>query len=116
MQWMFASSQEAPETPGVGIFSGQCEHFPAAVKSPHVGWNQLELSTNSQLLRGIPTDSFAYFSHSFRVPMSEETVAACEYGGKFAAAVERDRLFGVQFHPEKSGHIGLHVLRNFCTL
>jgi glutamine amidotransferase len=116
MQWMFANSQEAPETPGAGIFSGQCEHFPAAVKSPHVGWNQLELSTNSQLFRGISTDSFAYFSHSFRVPMSEETVAACEYGGKFAAAVERDRLFGVQFHPEKSGDVGLHVLRNFCTL
>ena len=116
MQWMFARSQEAPETFGLGVFSGQCEHFPENVKSPDVGWNQLELSGQSPLFRGIPSASFAYFSHSFRVPMTEETVAACEYGGKFAAAVERDRLFGVQFHPEKSGDIGLHVLRNFCIL
>jgi glutamine amidotransferase len=116
MQWMFAHSQEAPQTSGLGIFSGECEHFPSSVKSPHVGWNQLELSTKSRLLRGIPSESFAYFSHSFRVPMTEDTVAGCEYGGKFSAAVERDHLFGVQFHPEKSGDVGLHVLRNFCNL
>jgi glutamine amidotransferase len=116
MQWMFAHSQEAPQTSGLGIFSGECEHFPSYVKSPHVGWNQLELSTQSRLLRGIPSESFAYFSHSFRVPMTEDTVAGCEYGGKFSAAVERDHLFGVQFHPEKSGDVGLHVLRNFCNL
>lgn len=116
MQWMFAHSQEAPKTSGLGIFNGECEHFPADVKSPHVGWNQLELSNNSRLFRGIPPASFAYFSHSFRVPMTGDTVAASEYGGKFSAAVERDRLFGVQFHPEKSGDVGLNVLRNFCTL
>jgi glutamine amidotransferase len=115
MQWMFAHSQEAPQTSGLGIFSGECEHFPAAVKSPHVGWNQLEISQTSRLFRGIPNESFAYFSHSFRVPMTTETVAGCEYGGKFSAAVERGHLFGVQFHPEKSGDVGLTVLRNFCT-
>jgi glutamine amidotransferase len=116
MQWMFAHSQEAPQTSGLGIFSGECEHFPAAVKSPHVGWNQLDLSEHSCLFRGIPPESFAYFSHSFRVPITEDTVAGCEYGGQFSAAVERDHLFGVQFHPEKSGDVGLAVLRNFCTL
>jgi len=116
MQWMFARSQEAPQTSGLGIFGGECEHFPPEVKSPHVGWNQLQLSGQSRLFCGIPTESFAYFSHSFRVPMTAETVAGCEYGGKFSAAVERDRLFGVQFHPEKSGDVGLRVLRNFCTL
>jgi glutamine amidotransferase len=115
MQWMFAHSQEAPQTLGLGLFSGECEHFPSAVKSPHVGWNQLEISENSRLFRGIPNHSFAYFSHSFRVPMTAETVAGCEYGGKFSAAVEREHLFGVQFHPEKSGDVGLAVLRNFCT-
>jgi glutamine amidotransferase len=115
MQWMFAHSEEAPQTSGLGIFSGECEHFPSAVKSPHVGWNQLELSANSRLFCGIPSQSFAYFSHSFRVPITEDTVAGCEYGGRFSAAVERDRLFGVQFHPEKSGDVGLTVLRNFCT-
>lgn len=116
MQWMFARSQEAPQTAGLGLFGGECERFPAEVKSPHVGWNQLELAGNSRLFQGIPSESFAYFSHSFRVPMTADTVAGCEYGGKFSAAVERDHLFGVQFHPEKSGDVGLAVLRNFCTL
>ena len=115
MQWMFAHSQEAPQTSGLGLFNGECEHFPSAVKSPHVGWNQLEISGNSRLFRGIPNESYAYFSHSFRVPITAETVAGCEYGGKFSAAVERGHLFGVQFHPEKSGDVGLAVLRNFCT-
>jgi glutamine amidotransferase len=59
---------------------------------------------------------FVYFTHSFRVPLTETTVACCEYGGKFSAAVERDRVFGVQFHPEKSGDVGLKVLGNFCSL
>jgi imidazole glycerol-phosphate synthase subunit HisH len=116
MQWMFARSQEAPLTPGLGLFTGACEHFPSGVKSPHVGWNQLELLNDSPLFRGIPSDSFAYFSHSFRVPMTEDTVAGCEYGGRFSAAVERGHLCGVQFHPEKSGDVGLNVLRNFCDL
>ena len=92
MQWMFAHSQEAPQTSGLGVFNGECEHFPAEVKSPHVGWNQLALSTHSRLFHGIPSDSFAYFSHSFRVPMADCTVAVCEYGGQFSAAIERDYL------------------------
>lgn len=116
MQWMFAHSQESPQTSGLGIFSGQCEHFPTEVKSPHVGWNQIELSAVSPLLKGLSPESFVYFSHSFRVPMNGNTIATCEYGGNFSAAVERDHVFGVQFHPEKSGDVGLDLLRNFCTL
>jgi glutamine amidotransferase len=116
MQWMFARSQEAPQTSGLGIFGGESEHFPVDVKSPHVGWNQLELSADSRLFHGLSSGSFVYFSHSFRVPLTRNTVASCEYGGKFSAAVERDHLFGVQFHPEKSGEVGLHLLRNFCEL
>ena len=114
MQWIFERSQESPETPGLGLFRGECEHFPKQVKSPHVGWNQLEISPASQLFRGIPPQSFVYFTHSFRVPVTETTVACCEYGGKFSAAVERDRVFAVQFHPEKSGEVGLQLLKNFC--
>jgi glutamine amidotransferase len=116
MQWMFEHSHESPQTSGLGIFDGECEHFPAEVKSPHVGWNHLDVSASSQLLQGIPSQSFVYFSHSFRAPLTSNTVASCEYGGKFSAAVERDHLFGVQFHPEKSGDVGLHLLRNFCEL
>ncbi|HET6177928.1 MAG TPA: imidazole glycerol phosphate synthase subunit HisH [Candidatus Sulfotelmatobacter sp.] len=116
MQWMFERSKESPETVGLGLLRGECERFPASVKSPHVGWNQLEIDSASRLFRGLPSGSFVYFTHSFRVPVTETTSACCEYGGKFSAAVERDHLFGVQFHPEKSGEIGLKVLANFCSL
>jgi glutamine amidotransferase len=116
MQWMFERSQESPETAGLGVFEGECERFAATVKSPHVGWNQLEVDSASRLLRGVPSASFVYFTHSFRVPVVGATVACCEYGGQFSAAVEQDHLFGVQFHPEKSGEIGLRMLGNFCAL
>ena len=100
---------------GLGVLTGECERFPASVKSPHVGWNQLEVEPSSRLLRGVPSSSFVYFTHSFRAPVADATVACCEYGGQFSAAVERDQLFGVQFHPEKSGEIGLKMLGNFCA-
>jgi len=116
MQWMFDSSQEAPKLRGLGLFGGKCEKFPAAVKSPHVGWNQLQVRGSSRLLRRVPQNVFVYFTHSYRAPLIDATVADCEYGGDFSAAVERDNLFGVQFHPEKSGEAGLQLLRNFCEL
>ena len=116
MQWMFERSQESPETRGLGVLEGECERFPASVKSPHVGWNELEVSPSSRLLRGVPPASFVYFTHSFRAPVTGTTIACCEYGGRFSAAVERDHLFGVQFHPEKSGEIGLKMLSNFCAI
>ncbi len=116
MQWMFERSQESPQTPGLGVLPGECERFPAAVKSPHVGWNSLEIDPSSRLFRDVPSSPFVYFTHSFRAPISASTVACCEYGGKFSAAVERDHLFGVQFHPEKSGETGLKLLNNFCSL
>jgi len=116
MQWMFESSQEAPQLRGLGLFAGECEKFPAQVKSPHVGWNQLQLRGVSRLLRGLPEACFVYFTHSYRAPLVEDTVAGCVYGGLFSAAVEHGQLFGVQFHPEKSGTAGLQLLRNFCEL
>lgn len=116
MQWLFEGSTEAPDTPGAGLFSGQCSRFPSSVKSPHVGWNQIDLRNGSRLLRGIPDSVFVYYTHSYRAPVIEQTVAVAEYGGTFSAAVERDNIFGVQFHPEKSGMAGLKVLENFCAL
>ena len=116
MQWMFASSTEAPSLNGLGIFPGECSHFPAEVKAPHVGWNQLALLRPSRLLHDVPQGSFVYFTHSYRVPLVEQTVATCEYGGVFSAVVERGRVFGVQFHPEKSGAVGRKLLENFCRL
>lgn len=116
MQWMFEGSAESADTQGAGFFPGACEHFPGSVKSPHVGWNRIAIGSSSRLFRGVPTGAFVYFTHSFRAPVIEITAACCDYGGQFSAAVERDHLFGVQFHPEKSGEVGLQVLRTFCDL
>jgi glutamine amidotransferase len=116
MQWLFTASREAPGVPGLGLLSGECEHFPSTVKSPHVGWNQLELRFSSDLLRGLPDRSFMYFTHSYRAPVTPQTCAISEYGGAFSAAVQCGHVFGVQFHPEKSGSAGLQILANFCAL
>jgi imidazole glycerol-phosphate synthase subunit HisH len=116
MQWMFDASEESPGTRGLSVFSGCCTHFPPEVKAPHVGWNQLEVEGESRLLRGVPPGAFVYFTHSYRAPLVAETVACCDYGGAFSAAVECGQLFGVQFHPEKSGDTGLTILENFCRI
>jgi glutamine amidotransferase len=115
MQWLFAGSTEAPETSGAGLFAGECSRFPASVKSPHVGWNQIEISSGSRLLQGVSNGAFVYYTHSYRAPVVVETVACTNYGGAFSAAVERDNVFGVQFHPEKSAETGLKILENFCA-
>jgi len=115
MQWMLSSSEEAPQIQGLGLWPEACTTFPAGIKSPHVGWNSLEIRDGcSRLMRGVSPASFVYFTHSYRVPLLKQTIAECEYGGHFSAAVERDNIFGVQFHPEKSGAVGLRILSNFC--
>ncbi|HEY6444913.1 MAG TPA: imidazole glycerol phosphate synthase subunit HisH [Acidobacteriaceae bacterium] len=114
MQWLFTGSAEAPGQPGLGSFPGQCARFPeGSGKIPHVGWNSLTLRPESRLLAVVPEGSFAYFTHSYRAPVLSATVAVTNYGGPFSAAVEQNNVFGVQFHPEKSGETGLRVLRNF---
>jgi glutamine amidotransferase len=116
MQWLFEGSEECIEMAGAGIFSGKCRQFPSSVKSPHVGWNSLTIRQGSRLLRGVAQDSFVYYTHSFHAPVIAETTAASEYGLQFAGAVERGNIFGVQFHPEKSGDVGLSILKNFCEV
>ena len=117
MQWMLASSEEAPDVHGLALWPGECSRFPATVKSPHVGWNSLQiLDGSSPLLRGTQPAAYVYFTHSYRVPLLASTSAKCEYGGGFSAVIEKDNLFGVQFHPEKSGAAGLAILKNFCDL
>jgi imidazole glycerol-phosphate synthase subunit HisH len=117
MQWMLESSEEAPDAKGLGVWPGACELFPVSVKAPHVGWNQLDICDRaSRLLKGIPAQSFVYFTHSYRVPVIAATVAETEYGGRFSAVVEHNHLFGVQFHPEKSGAVGLRLLENYCCI
>ncbi len=114
MQWLFEGSTEAPEVKGLGLFQGMCERFPSGVKSPHVGWNDVSAAGSSRLLKGVPQQAFVYYTHSYRAPVVDGVVATTCYGEAFAAAVERENVFGVQFHPEKSGEAGLQILKNFC--
>ena len=116
MQWMFTGSEESPETRGLCAIECACARFESSVKSPHVGWNHLRTEPDSRLMRGVGPLAYVYFTHSYRAPVVPETVATTFYGGAFSAAVERDNIFGVQFHPEKSAETGLQILRNFCEL
>lgn len=126
LQWLFEGSTEAPAVRGLGLFPGACERFPSHVKSPHVGWNNLNFPRHAQrdnsrakgsrLMNGVPEEAFVYYTHSFRPPVILETVAVTEYGGAFSGAVERANVMGVQFHPEKSGEAGMRILRNFVEL
>jgi imidazole glycerol-phosphate synthase subunit HisH len=117
MQWMLVGSSEAPEVPGLGAISAKCERFESnGLKVPHVGWNQITKVHDSRLLEGVESGSFVYYSHSYCAPVTADTVAITEYCGSYSAAIEKDNLFGVQFHPEKSGPVGLRLLKNFCDL
>jgi imidazole glycerol-phosphate synthase subunit HisH len=117
MQWMLSGSSEAPDTPGLGAIPASCVRFASAgLKVPHVGWNRVAKVRNSWLLNGIESGSFVYYSHSFCAPVTADTVAVTEYAGTYSAAVESGHLFGVQFHPEKSGDVGLKLLKNFVEL
>jgi glutamine amidotransferase len=116
-QWLFGGSDEAPDLAGLGLMPGRCFRLSGPVKVPHVGWNTLEFSARpSRLLEGIAPDASAYFTHSYAAPVGPDTVASTTHGVPFAAAVERDRVFGVQFHPEKSGVTGLRILENFVRV
>jgi imidazole glycerol phosphate synthase glutamine amidotransferase subunit len=120
MQWLFEGSDEAPEIPGrgLGIFHGTCFRLPsnAALKVPHVGWNRLRIERAGRLLEGLDEGAYAYFTHSYAAPPTAATSAIATHGAEFAAAVERDLVFGVQFHPEKSGDAGLRILCNFVEI
>jgi glutamine amidotransferase len=116
LQWLFEGSDEAPALPGLGTLSGRCFRLPPPVKVPHVGWNSLEIARSSPLLDGISDGAQVYFTHSFAAPITADTVAVTTHGVAFAAAVHRGHVFGVQFHPEKSGDAGLRILTNFVAL
>jgi imidazole glycerol-phosphate synthase subunit HisH len=116
LQWLFRGSTEAPDALGLGVFDAICDRFAPGEKIPHVGWNSLTVRDHSRLLRGVENGSFLYFTHSYRAPVTNDTVGVTDYGGLFAAATELNSVMGVQFHPEKSGAVGLQILRNFVEL
>lgn len=117
MQWLLGGSSEAPDVSGLAAIAASCRRFESNdVKVPHVGWNQIAKTRSSRLLDGIESGSFVYYSHSYCAPVTAETIATTDYCGPYSAAVESKNLFGVQFHPEKSGEVGLKVLKNFLAL
>ncbi len=118
LQWLFEGSEEAPTISGLGEIAGTCALLPGddgaeRLKVPHVGWNSLNLKRRSWLLEGVSEGSQVYFTHSFAAPVTDECAASTIYGVEFASVVERDQVAGVQFHPEKSGDVGLTILKNY---
>ena len=130
MQWLYEGSDEAPDCAGLGLLSGRCYRLGTVrkepdttentagrdIKVPHVGWNSLAMNSDASIVDGVATGSQVYFTHSYVAPVTGDTVAVTEHGERFAAIVQRGYVAGVQFHPEKSGDVGLRILRNFVEL
>ena len=114
LQALFQSSEEAPEERGLGMFEGVIHRFPANARVPHMGWNQIAPQPRSKLVRAITP--YLYFAHSYYAPLHDATAATCNYGLDYTAVLESGNIFGVQFHPEKSGPMGLGIVRNFIEL
>lgn len=116
MQALFEVSEEAPEETGFGLFRGQVKRFAADARVPHMGWNEIVPSKPGKLLADIGPNPYVYFAHSYYCPVTPQTAAVCNYTLDYTAALEQDNIFGVQFHPEKSGPLGLKIVRNFVEL
>jgi glutamine amidotransferase len=116
LQALFESSAEAPEARGLGLFEGRIERFCGDARVPHMGWNSLERTRQSKLLEGTGDTPYVYFANSFYAPAMEAASAICEYGIRFTAVLEHDNIHAVQFHPEKSGVLGLKIMSNFACL
>jgi len=119
LQMLYEASEEAPGIAGLGLLAGKVKRFEGVFKVPHLGWSQLEIRRDDGLFRGIAQGSFVYYCHSYYGPVTPEASAITEYGQTFAAGLEIKlpwRVYAVQFHPEKSGEVGLRVLKNFLEL
>ena len=116
MQGLFESSAEAEGVAGLGIIPGRLQRFGGEARVPHMGWNEIHPAPDSRLLANIGARPFVYFANSYYAPVVPEAAATCEYTVDFSAAIERDNVFGVQFHPEKSGPLGLAIMNNFVRL
>jgi len=119
MQMLFEVSEEHGEHPGLGLLPGRVVRFPErGLTVPHTGWNQIHPTRKNNLMADIPPDSYAYFNHTYFCAAEEEkdVLATTTYGSPYASIVQRGLIYGVQFHPEKSQHIGLQLLSNFVRL
>ncbi len=114
-QMLFEHSSEMGSHEGLGLIAGQVDRIPKGHPVPHMGWNAVHYADGMDLFDGIKNDEYLYFAHSYRAQGIEPAakVATCDYGIEMAASVQKGNIFGVQFHPEKSGPSGLKILRNF---
>ncbi|GGJ66756.1 imidazole glycerol phosphate synthase subunit HisH [Virgibacillus salexigens] len=115
MQLFYETSEEDGEWEGFGLLEGKVSRISNSVKVPHIGWNNLTTHRNSALYKDIPDDAYVYFVHSYAVTAFQHNslIASSTYGGMIPALVQQDNIIGMQFHPEKSGDIGLQLLENF---
>ena len=120
LQLLFRSSDESPGVEGIGLLDGEIVSIPPkeGYKIPHMGWNSIEIKEGAGLFRGIENQSYVYFVHSYylKADHPEDVAATTDYIVPIHAAVEHGNVFACQFHPEKSGDVGLQILRNFCDL
>ena len=120
LQLLFERSDEAPGAEGLGLLEGEILKIPdqEGLKIPHMGWNSLHLEHGGRLFRGIEEQSYVYFVHSYYLKAKDESIvkASTEYSTHIHASVEKDNIFGCQFHPEKSSEVGLRILKNFVEL
>ena len=119
LQLLFEASEESPGVDGLSVLKGKIIRIPdkEGYKVPHIGWNSLKINPESKLFAGIPEDAYVYFVHSYYLKAEEPIVAAqTDYVVDIHAAVEKEHVFACQFHPEKSGEIGLKLLKNFATM
>lgn len=118
LQLMFTESEEMGRHQGLALLPGRVRRFPATERVPQIGWNQIAIARPCALLEGVPDGSFFYFVHSYYVEaeVEQDTAATTEYGLEYTSVAARGRLYGVQFHPEKSQRAGLQLLANFARL
>ncbi len=120
LQLLFEESEESPGVKGLGIFKGKIKKFSSdmGLKIPHIGWNSLEIKQKDTLFKDIPENSYVYFVHSYYLHAEDENDIATvtNYGIDFHSAVGKNNIFATQFHPEKSGDVGLQILKNFASM
>lgn len=116
LQCLFAASEESPGSNGLAVFPGSIKRFVGDARIPHMGWNSVDSLKPCRLLQGLDHEPFTYFAHSYYAPVMEATAAACTYMHPYTAIIEQDNIHAVQFHPEKSGPVGLRVVDNFLQL